>query len=176
MQTYLGALLRRDKKLFAVACLFIAGALVPQAVHFEITPFYDWKMYAFPVQPHREYDAYVLYYDGKVFNMPHTWQDYRRMMITYTLPHYAVMKQTGDTLPFYTHTSYAFLAAFRWNRRDNRLHTTPADLDQYPAWLGRYLAQQTGGPIGHFYVQRFGLRYDRHNRILAVPGEIVCAQ
>ena len=149
---------------------------MPTIVHFEVTPLYDWKMYAFPVQPHPEYDAYVLHYNGKVYNKPHTFQDYQRMMINYTLPHYAVMKQTGDTLPFYTRTSYIFLAAFKWNPRDNRLHTTPQDLQQYPLWLKRYVQQQVGEPVHDLSVARISLRYDAENHVQPVATEAIITE
>ena len=173
MSTYLGALWRYNKKLFVLACAFIAGAFVPVITGFEITPFFDWRMYAKPVQPHAEYDAWVVYYNGRVYNKPHTWQDYNRMMINYTVPHYDVIKSTGDTIPFYTKTSYVFLAAFRWNKRDDLLNLTTADLARYPAWLKRYLAQQTGETVNRLQVQRVMLAYDNRNHVIPLKAETI---
>lgn len=167
-RTYLGILWKQHKILFLIACLFIAGAFLPLLINFEITPFYAWRMYAWPMTPHKEYDTYILRYNGKVYNNPYTAQDYRRMMIMYTMPHYDAIRETGDTIPFYTKTSYLALAAFKWNKRDNRLHMTTHDLDQYATWLGRYTAQQTGEPIQDLTVERVSLAYSADNRVKAL--------
>lgn len=171
MSTYFGLLWQKNKQLFVVACLFAGGLFLPSIVHFEITPFYDWRMYAWPAQAHKEYDAYVLYCDGRLYNEPHTWQDYRRMMIMYTMPHYNAIRETGDTLPFNTKTSRLALAAFRWNHHDNILHMTTADLDRYPDWLKRYAAQQTGQRCQTIEVERVRLTYTTGNRVVPAKTE-----
>jgi hypothetical protein len=166
--TYLGILWQCNKKIFLIACLFIAGAFLPLWINFEITPFYAWRMYAWPMMAHKEYDTYILRYNGKEYNNPHTAQDYNRMMIMYTMPHYDAIRQTGDTIPFYTKTSYLALAAFKWNPRDNRLHMTTEDLDHYAGWLSRYTAQQTGEPIQSITVDRVSLAYGPDQRVKMV--------
>ena len=173
MHTYLGTLWQTNKKLFVLACLFIAGAFLPSVIHFEITPFYDWRMYAWPMQPHSEYETCILYHDGKMYNRPHTWQDYSRMMIMYTMPHYLSIKETGDTLPFNTRTSHMALSAFKWNRRDNILHMTTADLDRYPDWLKKYTGYQLGAPPEEIRMERVKLAYRPDHRVVPVKRDLI---
>ena len=174
--TYFGILWKMNKGLFTLVCLFITGLCLPIIIGFEITPFYDWKMYAFPMQPRGEYNTYVLNYNGKEYNKPHTVTDYRRMMIMYTMPHYDMIRNMGDTLPFYTKTSHVILGAFRYNRRDTNLQMTTADLNRYPEWLKRYTAEQTGEKINHIEVDRITLIYDRDNHVVPLRAEKVISQ
>lgn len=174
--TYLGILWKEHKKLFVLACLFIFGAFLPFITGFEITPFYAWRMYAWPMTARVQYDTYVLHYNGKEYNRPHTFDDYNRMMIMYTMPHYDAIRQSGDTLPFNTKTSYLLLAAFQWNKGDNRLHMTNADLEQYPAWLKRYTARQVNEPVTHIEVSRVSLVYKPDHHVQPVKKEIIVAE
>ena len=175
-RTYLGILWKMNKGLFVLACLFIAGLCVPLIIGFEITPFYDWKMYAFRLHPRNEYNTYVLRYNGREYNKPHTVTDYQRMMIMYTMPHYDMIRSTGDTLPFYTKTSYLALAAFRFNRRDTALQVTTADLNRYPKWLKRYTEQQTGERISSIEVDRITLVYRKDSHVTSIRSEKIIAK
>ena len=166
-QSYLAILWRSDKKLCWIVGCFVVGLLLPLIIHFEITPFYYWKMYAMPAVPPPHYDTYVLYTDGERYNRPHTWQDYDRMMIMYTLPHYDQIRSSGDTLPFNTRLSRLVLSAFAWNKHDRHLQMTTADLEQYPVWLKRYARQQTGKDIQTITAEKVQLHYTPGYRVIA---------
>lgn len=166
--TFLAAAFRRSPLHALLCCAMGLGALLPVMLRFDITPFYDWSMYALPQQPRAEYGILELRInDSLVYAPPHTWQDHRRMMVQYTLGHYLSFLRNGDTIPYHTHASRTMHAVFAYNRGAS-LYNTPAMLSAYPAWLKRYLRQQLRFPIHTIEVDERWLRYDADNHVHAV--------
>lgn len=147
---------------------------LPSIIGFEVTPAYNWQMYAKRAIRPEAYPLYILRFnDSLTYNAPHTWADHSRMMLQYTLPHWAAIREGGDTLPFHTKTERLLLPLFRWNARDNHLQMTTEELRRYPEWVQQYLSQQTGEHVENLRLERVWACYDEGNRVRPIAQEIL---
>lgn len=159
---------KRSRWMFVTICVLVVAHLVPVFLGFEITPFYDWSMYARPQQQLGNYQLAVLRYNGKLYNPKHTWADHKHMLVTYTLGNYVRLATSGDTLPHDSHTA-RFVEQKRWDLKAT-IKNTSKGLENYPSWLAKYLSAQVGEPIGKLEIGLITVHYGHGNRVLATDS------
>lgn len=164
--TYLGVLWRQKRSFFWLMLFLIAGHVTPVFLNFQLlTPFYLWSMYTMPAPPVDTFQLFdIRYNDGKTIARPNTYRDLGRMMWTYTLPKYGAYLKTGDTLPVHTRSANLLTKIFSGLPHSQPIHVSHAQLAAYPAWLLRYLQQETGDSIYRLDVKEVQVKYGRDGR------------
>lgn len=164
--TYLGKLWRQKRRLFWLMIFMIAGHLSPIYLNFQfLTPFYLWSMYTMPMPAVDTFQAFTIRYnEGGIIARPHTYRDLGKMMWMYTLPKYNAYLKTGDTLPCNTRSSNLLTGLLGGLPHSQPIHVTNANLQDYPAWLKRYLEQEKGVSIYKLEVLDIKLVYGKDGR------------
>lgn len=171
--TYLGRLYRHKKTMFWLITLLITGHLVPVFLNYQpLTPFYLWSMYTLPAHPADTFSVFhIEYNEGKTIARQHTYRDLGRMMWTYTLPKYDAFLRSGDTLPVQTRSARLLTKIFSPMPHAQPVHVTAQQLAAYPAWLIRYLEQETNERIYRLSVQEVKLVYGADGRPYEVTSK-----
>jgi|SRR5579872_2912795 len=160
--SWLGRLYRTDKVVFAICGLFFSASIFSNLIRLQSTPFFVWSMYSLPVQPQESYSYYrIIYNDGHVINLRHTWNEPEKTYLLKPLNCYAVWMQThGAADP-------ALKYLDDWSRRHPRfaglattLSNTAAAREQFPAWLERYISGITGEPVYSLCVLKKQVHFD----------------
>jgi len=174
-KTYLGQLWRQRRRLFWLVLVLMAGHLLPVFLNFQfLTPFYFWGMYTMPATASETYPVFhIRCNEGKVIARAHTYRDLGRMMWIYTLPKYEAYLSTGDTLPVQTVSARLFSSLLSGLPHSQPIQVTHAQVQAYPAWLRRYLEQETGLPVYRLNVQQLSLKYGTDGRPYAVDSQIL---
>ncbi|MEJ7589118.1 MAG: hypothetical protein WKI04_16295 [Ferruginibacter sp.] len=163
-----------NKKLFAVFCAFILLSIYVNYKRVETTPFFIWAMYAGKMQPREQYKILtVSYNDGKVFNLPYTFQEPRSMMVYFTLNHYGKIAANNMNDPMEQVLSgvlphYPFLRPL-----SGKLVSTPGDNARYLPWLKTYLQSIVGEPVNNVTVHERYLHFDPDNRVSEDSSKIL---
>jgi hypothetical protein len=141
---YLPELFKANKRLFTLVLLFF-GVNIAFNTFFisEITPVYQWAMYARPIKDEAYHSFVTVRYNGnKVLRFKHTWQEYQKLLLANTMNRF-IFLQTGHTDPVQDHFTKswlprhrAFVKAFPHFRNYN----SPEQLQAFPQWYKRYLA------------------------------------
>lgn len=149
--SYLKDFFRYNKKLcLAVYLFFIANILANSFFVTEITPIYNWNLYATPIEAQKTYTFLKVKYDSNTLFFRHTWNEPRKLLIMNALNYFIRARIEGqedyakehfinDWLPRHPYFRKAF-AEFR-NYNDER------ELDQFPQWFKKILEQQVGQNI-----------------------------
>lgn len=146
--------------------ILTAGHVIPFFLNYQLlTPFYLWGMYTMPAKPADTFTVYhITYNEGDSIIRPHTYRDLRRMMWTYTLPKYKIYQESGDTLPVSTRSSNLMTKLLSGMPHSQPIHVTHDQLMAYPAWLARYLGQETGQVIYRLNVRERQVIYNEKGR------------
>jgi hypothetical protein len=172
--TYLGILRRRNKPMFRAVAVFMSVTLLINATRNEITPFFVWAMYAGKSAEVDTFPVFVLQYnDGKVFHAPHTWKDHKRMMFFYTIDHYTLLRDNDYTDPDMQKAGSIMGKAGMSGMPLGELYTDRAAMQQYPAWLMRYMQANLGEHIDSISVYRKWMRYGKDGRVTTARSELL---
>jgi hypothetical protein len=151
IKSYLKNLFRHNKKLFFGVCIFfMVNILANSFFATQITPIYNWNLYAAPIEAKATYTFFKVRYDGKILSFQHTWKEPRKLLLMNTLNYFMRARVEGqedyakehfinDWLPRHPGFRKAF-AEFR-NYNDER------ELDQFPHWFKKILEQEVGEDI-----------------------------
>ena len=137
-RTFLYRVFEKDKPLFVLLALFIAGQLFFTYKHVENTPFFHFGMYSAPHSPHESYTVYKITVDTaevKSLDFP----DCQREVVYNSLAAYDGLKQMhfNDTLDkVISHRMSGSTAEYA---RKVLLNTAAMDTP-YQKWLFQYIA------------------------------------
>ena len=147
---FLVKVFKKNKFLFLLFWSFIAGSFYFNYKGVETTPFFIWAMFAGKMEPKAEYKIVtVSYNDGKTFNLPHTFNEPRSMMVYFTLNHYRKIDANRMEDPMKDVLStvlprYPFLVPYA-----ERLVTEPEENKRYLQWLKDYLSSIIGETVNN---------------------------
>ena len=160
--TYLGKLYFTNKFLFFFVSLFFFISVTANVVlRLEATPFFVWSMYSGKYPSQSEYTVYEVRYNGKLLQIPHTWEEPRKMLLFDPLQFY-VEAQTGQggKDPFGDYlTHYWGVKHPRFKGILPQLYNTPVQFRAFPDWYKRYLAQQVPDTVREITVIRKKLAF-----------------
>lgn len=171
---FLVKVFKQNKWLFSLFTGFIIFSFYFNYKGVETTPFFIWAMYAGQMTPKEEYSIVtVTYNDDKQFNLEHTFQEPKSMMIYFTINHYRkieannmedpMQKVLATVLPH-----YPFLEPL-----SPRLVSIPVDNARYPQWLKAYLESIVNEPVYNVSVQERLVHFDTTGRIIEDSSKIL---
>ena len=173
-RSYWGKLFKRDKPLFLVVFLFFALSIFSNLIRLNTTPFFLFDMYAVKIPVLKTYSLYEVYYgEGQRVDIPHTWLQPRKMLLTEPLSRYIEYGLTGGSAdPFGVYLKND------WGPRHPRfrslipyLYDSSAQYDAFPAWYKRYLSEQVDGPVGRIYVLEKVIGFDANGWATALSSD-----
>jgi len=168
--SWLGRVYRADKTLFTLLLLFFILSTVSNLIKLQTTPFFIWSMYSTKLPQTDVYTYYrINYNDGNVINLRHTWNEPEKTLLYAPLNVYLWDMAHGAVDPFRTYLESHWLKKHaRFAGLTTGLYVTPAELDQYPAWLVKYLSSVTGAPVNKVCVLKKKVRFGENG----VPAEV----
>jgi hypothetical protein len=172
--SYLHIVWQKNIRLFYVIVVCIVLTIITNLSKNEITPFFTWSMYSAATPYTDTFEVYTLEYNnGQVYNEPHTWKDYKRMMFYYTIDQYEGIRDNGgveaDKIKAEKIMSRLHITAFPVDR----LYNSAADIANYPGWLRRYMQANTGIKMDSIKVYRKQVRFDNKGHVYPVKSELV---
>ena len=168
--SWLGRVYRADKILFTFLLLFFILSTVSNLIKLQTTPFFIWSMYSTTLPQTDVYTYYRIdYNNGNVINLRHTWNEPEKTFLYSPLNVYLWDMAHGAVDPFRTYLESHWLKKHaRFAGLTAGLYVTPAELDQYPAWLVKYLSSVTGAPVNKVSVLKKTVRFGENG----VPAEV----
>ena len=144
---------------------------------FQISPFYNWSMYSGAVSQPAEYSFTEIYCDSTLINQPHTYNDYGRMMLTYTSRHYLLLIDTNHITTRYDHLNSALTKiGFNGNYVAEQLTVTDSVIEVYPTWLKRYVRKNIMSDFDSLRLYNVVVRYDSNANIQLVNRQLIFTQ
>lgn len=166
---------KQSKALFAIFCSFICLVFYFNYKGIETTPFFIWAMYAGKISPKKEYKIVtVTFNENKVFNLPHTFQEPKSMMIYFTINHYRKIENNNMTDPLQNILTatllphYPFLVAV-----EDGLVSKPEDNARYLQWLKKYLQSIVGIPVNNITVYERMMHYNINSKLVEDSSKIL---
>jgi hypothetical protein len=159
--SWLGRVYKTDKVLFAILGSFALLTIGFNLTRLQTTPFFLWNMYSGPL-PATDTNVYyqIWYNKDHLINLRHTFNEPEKTYLYIPLNEYVAARSNGGVDP-----SRSYLVD--WAGRHRRfsgltagLCNTPADLDQFPTWLGNYISGVTGETVRSVCVLRKKVRFD----------------
>lgn len=174
-KTYLGILRERNRSLYVIVLTFMVVTMLVTVSRNEMTPIFVWSMYAGRSPVTDTFATFELQYnDHKVFHAPHTWKDHKRMMFFYSADQYAILHDNGMKDPDEEKVRRIAGKAHIPPPPLHKLFPTRHDMDNYPAWLKRYMQANLGEKIDSLKVYRNWMSYDKDGRVLLRRRELLC--
>ena len=172
---FLVKVFKQSKILFAIFCCFICIIFYFNYKGIETTPFFIWAMYSGKMAPKKEYKIVtVTYNENKVFNLPHTFQEPKLMMIYFTINHYRKIENNNMTDPLQNILTgtllphYPFLVAV-----EDRLVSKPEDNARYLQWLKKYLQSIVSISINNVTVYERMMHYNINSKLVEDSSKIL---
>ena len=178
IQYYLVRLFKTSKFLFAAVCLFIfLNISFNLFFKSEITPIYQWNLYASPIIDQKEYSfVEIIYNNNKRLAFPHTWQEPHKIAFTNPTNYfinaisnkdhdYAKNHYLNNWLP-----QHPTLAHYLNNFK---IYNTKEDLQKFPSWLKRYVEQETKQMIFKIDIKMITVCFDKSGIVKKISSEIV---
>jgi hypothetical protein len=152
--SWLGRVYRVDKMLFTFLLLFFMLSTVSNLIKLQTTPFFIWSMYSMKIPETDMYTYYrINYNNGNVINLRHTWNEPQKTYLYTPLQAYLWDMAHDSVDPFRTYLESHWLKKHaRFAGLTTGLYVTAAELDQYPAWLVRYMSSVTGSSVHKVWV------------------------
>jgi len=148
-RTFFYELYHSNRRLLLLIMIFLGWAAFSAWTKFELTPVYNWNMFAVPAKEHSSYDVVTVEANGKALETGQSWHYFSDMVLTHTAAEYLVLKDSNYRIPEYRSVKAAGRKlGLDMNRFEEKIHPGSADIDSYPDWIRRYLAargQNTAG-------------------------------
>lgn len=171
---FLVKVFKQNKILFSLFCAFICGCFFFNYKGVETTPFFIWAMYAGKMTPKEQYRLItVTYNDGKEFNLEHTFQEPRSMMIYFTLNHYRKIEANNMTDPMQNVLATVLPRHPFLRPVAGRLVSKPEDNARYLQWLKTYLQSIVGEPIDNVTVHERFVHFNANGRVAEDSSKIL---
>ena len=151
-----------NRFLFVFVVIFFIGSLGSNLIKLETTPFFVWRMYSSQLPETNRYTIQEIWYNRtKLFLVPNTWQEPRKLMVFDPLSYYLYTQvdQKGD---------YAFRNYLMedWGQRHPtfqpvlpKLYIQPDDWKRFPGWFIAYLSKQEGEEVTEVHILRKQVEY-----------------
>jgi hypothetical protein len=141
---YLTELFHANKLLFILVLLFFGINIAFNTfLMSEITPIYQWGLYAKPIADQPLHSFLTIRYNGnKVLRFRHTWHEYQKVLLTNTMNRF-VLLHTGHIDPVQEHFTHSWLPrhpTFRKTFPHFRNYNDAEKLQAFPSWYKRYLS------------------------------------
>ena len=167
---------KTNRLLFVFVVLFFVCSLGSNLIKLETTPFFVWRMYSTKLPETNQYTVQEIWYNqNKLFVVPNTWQEPRKLMIF-------------DPLQLYIHTqkdqkvSYAFrnYLVDDWGQRHPafqsvlpRLYIQSEEWIRFPDWFLSYLSEQVGEDVKEVQVIRKLVQYQQDGSLQVIRTDSV---
>ena len=165
-----------NRFLFVFVALFFIASLGSNLLKLETTPFFVWRMYSSQLPETRRYAIQEIWYNRtKLFLVPNTWQEPRKLMVF-------------DPLQLYTHTqieqkgnySFSNYLVDDWGQRHSafqsvlpRLFIQPDEWNRFPDWFLSYLSKQVGEKVSEVHVLRKQVEYQVDGTLKLISTDTV---
>ena len=158
IKTYLRSLFKHNKILFiGVTLFFIINIIANTFIVTQITPIYNWNLYASPIEAQETYTFLKVKYDDKILSFQHTWSEPRKLLLMNTLNYfigakvdkkedYAKEHFINNWLPRHPNFHKVF-PEFRNYNDEN-------ELNRFPRWFKKILEQKIGKEIAEIEIFR----------------------
>jgi hypothetical protein len=174
--TWLGKLYAKNRLLcLCVFGFFFISVSANLFLRLETTPFFLWNMYSPKAAPQSDYTVYEVRADGKLLNIPHTWEDPGKMLLFDPLQYYVeVQLDQGGKDPFRDYMDgYWGVKHPRFRGILSRLYNTPAQFRAFPGWYKRYLSQQAGDTVREIAVIRKKVDFTENAELRLLAADTV---
>jgi hypothetical protein len=174
--TYFWKLYRKGKALFFFVFLFFfLNVFVNIFLRLEATPFFVWDMYSTKAPLQSEYAIYEVWYNGKVLNIPHSWEEPRKMLLFDPLAYYvSVQIDKAGKDPFREYLEdYWGLRHPQFKSMLPRLYNNPEQFKAFPEWYKRYLSQQFDEKVNNITIIRKNVCFTEDAGINALSSDTI---
>ncbi|MEO5891441.1 MAG: hypothetical protein ABIQ31_14410 [Ferruginibacter sp.] len=171
---FLVKVFKQNKKLFVLFCVFVFLCFYFNFKGVETTPFFIWAMYAGKMTPKEKHRIItVMYNDDQSFNLPHTFQEPKSMMIYFTINHYRKIEANNmidpmDNVLTAVLPHYPFMKPF-----SEKLLSQPGDNARYLQWLKTYLQSIVAVPVNNVTVYERLVHFNDEGRVIEDSSKIL---
>ncbi|SRR5260221_6171072 len=175
-RTYFRKLYYKNKALFFFVFLFFfLNVFVNIYLRLEATPFFVWDMYSTKSPLQNEYTIYEVRYNGKVLNIPHSWDEPRKMLLFDPLAYYVTVQiDNAGKDPFRDYLEDHWGSKHpQFKSMLPRLYNNPEQFKVFPEWYKRYLSQQFDEKINNITVIRKKLCFTENAGIKTLSSDTI---
>jgi len=176
-KTFLYKLSKKNKFLFFATLFYLFICLITIVKSFQITPFYNWSMYSGAVDKPKTYSFTEIYCDSVLIQQPHTYNDFSRLMITYTTNEYLRLIDTNTVRTTYDRVNKTFNnLGLNGQYVANQLSVSDSLILQYPAWLKRYVRKNLVTNFDSISLYKITVRHDSAAWLQLLDRQLIFTQ
>lgn len=177
-QLYLVRLFRTNMWIGITVTLFFIGNVVANVVMpTEITPIYNWNMYAFPLPDQDTFDLIEVTYNGdKVLNFKHTWNEPQKVLLGSTLQLFVASHIDGKIdysdqhfqnqwLPSHPGFKNAFPSFYNF--------PSQKEFKAFSSWYKRYLEKHTCEQIDSIRLVRKTVKFTDKGSVQEISSRLI---
>ncbi len=134
-------------------------------------------MYSNSVTQPKIFSITEIYCDNTLLQQPHTFNDFSRLMITYTAREYLKLKDSSTVIPVYDRVNKT-LTKFGLNGdyAAEQLTIKNSDVKAYPAWLKKYIKANLVHNFDSLKLYNITVSYDDALNMSVIDRQLVFTQ
>lgn len=158
IRSYLQGLFKHNKIVFTgVTLFFIINVIANTFIVTQITPIYNWNLYASPIEAQKIYSFLKVKYDDETLSFAHTWSEPRKLLLMNTINYFIrakVEKQRDYAEEHFINNWLPRHPTFRKVFPEFRNYNDERELNRFPVWFKKILEQKVGKAIGKIEIYR----------------------
>ena len=163
--------------LVVVLLFFLINIVANLVVVTQITPIYNWSLYATPIESRKTYSFLKVKYNGtKVLKFKHTWEDPRKLLLTNTMYLFValqVKKQNDPTKEYYKNNWLTRHPNFSTVFNNFKNYNDEEQFNKFPLWYKKYLEQKVGENINKIDVYEIQVEFLKDGSVKELSSNII---
>jgi hypothetical protein len=128
----------------------------------QITPIYNWNLYATPIETQDTYTFLKVKYDDKILSFKHTWREPRKLLLMNALNYFIrtkVEKQEDYAKEHFINSWLPQHPNFHKVFRKFRNYNDENELNRFPAWFKKILEQEVGKKVDKIEIYKTSVAF-----------------
>ena len=160
-----------------VLLFFLINIVANLVVVTQITPIYNWSLYARPIESQKTYSFLKVKYNGnKVLKFKHTWEDPRKLLLTNTMNLFValqVKKQNDPVKEYYRNNWLPRHPNFTTLFKEFKNYNDDDGLNNFPSWYKKYLEQKVGENVNKIDVYETQVKFLKDGSVKELSSNII---
>jgi len=175
---YLQSVWQRNKLLAVVVLLFFFINIIANLVVVtQITPIYNWGLYATPIERQKIYSFLKVKYNGdKVLKFKHTWEEPGKLLLTNTMSQFValqVKKQNDPVREYYKNNWLQDHPNFSTLFKEFKNYNDDKEFNKFPSWYKKYLEQKVGEHVSTIDVYETQVEFLKDGSVKELSSDII---
>lgn len=160
-----------------VLLFFLINIIANLVVVTQITPIYNWSLFATPIKNQRIYSFLKVKYNGnKVLKFKHTWEEPRKLLLTNTMYQFVALqikKQNDPIKEYYINNWLPRHLNFSTIFKEFKNYNDDEEFNKFPFWYKKYLEQKVGEHVNKIDVYETQVEFLRDGSVKELSSNIV---